>query len=82
MYKKSYIHLSSCMMNDDDKLFQHTYKCNENSFFNKVAQNRKIVDTYDQYGYPAHKVYENNKHIMTYDATQSTIFSSVIIEEL
>lgn len=82
MYKKSYIHLSVCMMNDEDKLFPHSYRCNEKSFFDNIAQNKQIVNTYDHYGYPAHKVYDNNKHIMTYDVSQSTIFSSIIIDEL
>lgn len=81
MYKKSYIHLSSCMLTDENKLFPLKYNCSEQSFFN-IVSDRQIVNTYDQYGYPAHKVYENNNHIMTYDATQSTLFSSVIIEEL
>lgn len=82
MYKKSYIHLSSCMLSDEENLFQHRYNCSESSFFKKVAQTHKIVDTFDQYGYPAHKVYDNNKHIMTYDSSQNTLFSSVIVEEL
>lgn len=82
MYKKTYIHLSSCMLNDDEQLFKHRYDCSESSFFKKVAPSHKIVDSFDHYGYPTQKVYDNNKHIMTYDSTQNTLFSSVIVDQL
>ena len=82
MYRKSYVHLSSCMMTDEGNLFQFTYSCNnDKTFFERMSNGREIKETYDQYGFPAQKVYQGSKHIMTFDMSQSILFSSVEIKD-
>lgn len=83
MYKKTYAHMTSCMLSDNDNsLFHYAYRCSDDKkFFNKLTMNRDVKESYDHYGFPAQKVYQGEKHIMTYDMSQSIIFSSIELDD-
>ena len=80
MYKKSWIHLSGCMINDDLHPFKFNYRCTDDSCFYTITKDKEIKHSYDELGFPISKVYEGKKHIMTFEMGQSRIYSDIELE--
>lgn len=80
MYKKSYIRLTECMLNDDTELlFKNTLRCNNDMAFIKYVNDNgyTVKECCSDIGLPVSKVYRGKSHLMTFDMTQSVIFTDL-----
>ena len=85
MYKKSYIKLNECMLNENTELlFKYTIRCNDELLFYKFINSSgySLTTYYSELGAPISKVYNGKSHLMTFDMTQSVVFSDIDMKDM